>query len=67
MDVVKEMERAHGRSLYRAGKPVEECRNRAQTEGWYAEEFAGALAYLRACEDGGLPAAQVMKEMERVS
>ena len=65
MDVVKEMERAHGRSLYRAGKPVEECRNRAQSEGWYAEEMAGALAYLRACEDGGLPAAQVVKEMER--
>ena len=61
-----ESEMAQGRRLYRAGKPVEECRNRAQTEGWYAEEFAGALSYLRACEDGGLPAAQVMREVERV-
>ena len=62
MDI--ETERAHGRKLYRAGKPVSACQNRAQSEGWYAEEMAGALAYLRACEDGGLPAAQVVKEME---
>jgi len=65
MDI--ETERAHGRSLYRAGKPVGACRNRAQAEGWYAEEFSGALAYLRCCEEGGLPAVQVVKEMERVS
>ena len=65
MDI--ETERALGHSLYRAGKPVGACRNRAQAEGWYAEEFSGALAYLRCCEDGGLPAAQVVKEMERVS
>lgn len=62
MDI--ETERAHGRKLYRAGKPVEECRNRAQSEGWRAAEMAGALAYLRACEDGGLPAVQAVKEME---
>ena len=64
MDI--ESERAHGRRLYRAGKPAKECRNRAQLDGWRAAEMAGALAYLRACEDGGLPAAQVMREVERV-
>jgi hypothetical protein len=64
MDI--ETERAHGRRLYRAGKPVEACRNRAQTDGWYAEELSGALAYLRCCEEGGLPAVQVIKEVERV-
>ena len=65
MDI--ESERAHGRRLYRAGKPVVACQNRAQSDGWKEAEMAGALAYLRACEDGGLPAAQVFKEMERVS
>ena len=62
MDI--ETERAHGRKLYRAGKPVTECRNRAQADGWRDAEMAGALAYLRACEDGGLPAVQVVREME---
>lgn len=64
MDI--ESERAHGRKLYRAGKPVVACQNRAQADGWYAEELSGALAYLRCCEEGGLPAAQVVKEVERV-
>ena len=62
MDI--EAERAHGRKLYRAGRSLGDCRNRAQSDGWKEAELAGALAYLSACERDGLPAVQVVREME---